>query len=365
MNTISVSSKERNYQIHVGKDIRHQSGGFLKEFSYSKVAIITDENVAKLYLDDVRKSLEPYFEVEELIVPAGELSKSLHQFEEIQSKLIEKGFDRHSALIALGGGMIGDLVGFVASTYMRGIGFIQMPTTLLAHDSSIGGKVAINFDGTKNLIGQFYSPELVIYDVDTFNTLNDRELRSGFAEMVKHGFIESKDFLTTIKNDMSESINFKDKEFINILAESILIKKRYVQTDEYEKSIRRYLNLGHTWGHAIEASSKDSELRHGECVMMGMLFALYLSDQMNGQENQLFNDSIIAWIRKLNFQLIPRESKLDEWLYQMQRDKKNSEHNISFVLLESIGKPYSMNLDSDVVRRHLESYLKLMKDEVV
>lgn len=192
MEKILVKSSTNAYTISIGESLRLQIKQFLNK-EYSSILVVTDEHVAALYLKDILENL-PAYRVFQSIVPAGEKSKNLQTFYQLQTEAIEFGLDRESLIIALGGGVVGDLAGFVAATYMRGIDYIQIPTTILAHDSSVGGKVAINHEFGKNLIGNFYPPEAVIYDVDTLHSLSEREVRSGYAELIKEALIADKNF---------------------------------------------------------------------------------------------------------------------------------------------------------------------------
>lgn len=361
-NIINVNSKQRNYKIIIDRKIRFNINNLLKPFHFSKVAIITDDQVSKLYLEDIIQTLKDEIPFVTYEVKHGENSKSLKSFEQIHSFLLNHHFDRHSAIIALGGGVIGDLAGFVASTYMRGIGFIQVPTTLLAHDSSIGGKVAINFSNIKNVIGAFYSPHLVVYDLDMLKTLEDREIRSGFAEMVKHGWIKDEQFLNQLKNEMELNININTNRFNDLLKRSIEIKQEVIEKDEYENDERKYLNFGHTLGHAIEAFFKD-KITHGESIMYGMLFALYVSDQMN-QNTTLFSLDIVNWIKKLNypFDLINNDDDINKIINKMRLDKKNLNEKINLVLLKEIGSPYLKSFNITDIRLLLNSFQKQLRN---
>ncbi|WP_054753153.1 3-dehydroquinate synthase [Piscibacillus salipiscarius] len=320
MEQLSVRSYNHTYPILIGKGIRYKLSKFLKGKDYSQLVIITDENVYKHYLNDITDDLNRDFIIKVFTVSPGEQAKSLKVYEEIQKYLLAENIDRSSAVIALGGGVIGDLAGFVASTYMRGISFIQVPTTLLAHDSSIGGKVAINLNSTKNVLGNFYSPDLVLYDTETFLTLSEKELRSGFAEMVKHGYLTKNGLLNRLKLEMNESINPMAKEFDRLLLESIKVKQKIVELDEFESNERKFLNLGHTLGHAIEAIKSYS---HGECVMYGLLFCLYVSGVKKGQPQKFLDEDLLNWVFSLKYplNLITKED-LDLLVNKWQMIKK-------------------------------------------
>ncbi|MGM8213971.1 3-dehydroquinate synthase [Bacillaceae bacterium W0354] len=362
---IRVISQIRKYNIHLGNDIRHDLNQYIQPFSFSKIAIITDENVANLYLNDVQKSFDHHdIAYEVFIVQPGEKFKTLETYEKIQKFLLNNRFDRNSAIVALGGGVIGDLSGFVAATYMRGIGFIQLPTTLLAHDSSIGGKVAVNLNQTKNIIGAFYPPHAVIYDTNTLHSLNSKELRSGFAEMVKHGWIADRSFLRNLLHDLNDSINIDSPHFKSLLKRSIEIKQLFIERDEYEGHVRKYLNFGHTLGHAIESTSTKN-YSHGECVMYGMMFALFISDQIN-EHTSFLTDSYIQWVKRLDYPLnmLDEYPNIDLLINKMIVDKKSEENMIQFVLLSDITKPILKQFTKDEVKELLLLFKKFMTDKL-
>ncbi|TFB23969.1 3-dehydroquinate synthase [Filobacillus milosensis] len=353
MNTLKVKSYEHSYDIYIEKKLRFKAGDQLNK-EYSQIAIVTDEHVSQLYLEDVKQSIDQ--KCKSFIIPSGEQSKSLTKYEEIQKYLLNNNFDRHSAIIALGGGVVGDLAGFVAATYMRGIDFIQVPTTLLAHDSSVGGKVGINLLDTKNILGSFYPPQAVIYDTEMLQSLNEQELRSGFAEMVKHGFIFNVDLLNELKG--INTIDPSHPLFDQWLIKSLSVKKHFVEQDEHEGNIRRFLNFGHTLGHAIE--STKSHVTHGECVMYGMLFAIYLSDCINDKDEKLFNEELVNWVKNLGFPLnLINISDISTVSDKMLNDKKNSNQFINFVLLNDLGEPFVSPFSIEKIEEHLKAFLDL------
>lgn len=358
MKQIIVNSSERPYPIYVGKGIRHQFSYFLKGKNYSQVFVVTDENVSKYYLDDILVSLEKSFVVKSYTVKPGEASKSLTVYEKLQQFLLKENADRHSAIIALGGGVVGDLAGFVASTYMRGISFIQAPTTLLAHDSSVGGKVAINLGKTKNVLGNFYAPDLIVYDTETLFSLPEKEVRSGFAEMVKHGFLSKHHLLDDIRQRMENRIDLTTNNFDDLLIDSIKVKQQIVEQDEKESNIRKYLNLGHTLGHAIEAINSHT---HGECVMYGMLFSLYASEQLQGLHGKFLTEDLLQWIKHLNYPIdIISEQDIDLLLKKMTNDKKTVKQHIHFVLLKDVGSPFVQQLKPNEIRQYLIGFMEKM-----
>src|SRR5690625_1827537 len=267
MAQLTVQSSSHEYNIFIGENIRHQLKQYIHK-DYSSIMIVTDEHVAKLYLHDIKGNFGSD-QVFQVIIPNGEQSKGIDTYYKLQTEAIQNGLDRHSLIIALGGGVVGDLAGFVAATFLRGVDYIQIPTTILAHDSSVGGKVAINHQLGKNLIGSFYPPRAVIYDVETLQSLEIHEVRSGYAELVKEAFISDpklvKELLETRLTELS------NETLATHLQQGIKVKADIVEADERESGVRMYLNLGHTLAHALEAELGYGELTHGEAVAIGML----------------------------------------------------------------------------------------------
>lgn len=286
------------------------------------------------------------------MIPSGEASKSFQNYYEIQSFALEKGLDRKSLVIALGGGVVGDLAGFVAATYMRGIPFIQVPTTLLAHDSSVGGKVAINHPLGKNMIGAFYQPEAVIYDTATLLTLPDREWRSGLAEVIKHGFIRSQSFYDWLRDEIKSFSDVQGSRAQDLLRQSISIKATIVKEDEKEANVRAYLNFGHTLAHAIEAKLGYGKITHGEAVVIGMIFALKVSEQYYGIALDI--KDILRWLKTYHYQLeIPSTLNIDDLIDAMKKDKKSANGKINMVLLKQIGDVELVSVPEDLLRQVL------------
>ncbi len=247
-------------------------------FEKRKIAVITDTNVEKLYADQVKEALsEAFGTVITYAVPAGEEHKNLEEIEKIYKVLIENHFDRHDLLIALGGGVVGDMCGFTAATYLRGVAFVQIPTTLLSQtDSSIGGKTGVDFEGVKNMVGAFYMPKLVYMNISTLKSLDDRQYASGFAEVMKHGLIKDENFYIWLIDNLYEIGDRDPKVLKEMVMRSCQIKRAVVEKDPTEKGERALLNFGHTLGHAIE-KYKNFELTHGECVALGCVAAAFIS----------------------------------------------------------------------------------------
>lgn len=322
----------------------------------SSFFIITDESVGNLYLDDVLSSFPENAKVNFCTVPSGESSKSFSMYEKVMTEALEKNLDRNSLIIALGGGVIGDLAGFVAATYMRGIAFVQMPTTLLAHDSSVGGKTGINHSYGKNMVGSFHQPSLVIYDTECLNTLPEKEWRSGFAEVIKHGFISDGDFLNWVSEKVNDFHSMETDVLKEMLHRSISVKADIVRLDEKEKGVRAFLNFGHTLGHAVEAESGYGKITHGEAVAKGLRFALRLSESVFGVK--IPYEPYLEKMEALGYDLsLPPGISAERLLNRMRGDKKASGGDVRFVLLKNIGEP-------ELVKVNDKEILKVLKREV-
>lgn len=336
-----VHVKDHCYPVWIGSDLLTRIGEAfqMKNIPTSSVImIISDIQVATLYLQRTQQSLQQAGYLSQCYtISAGELSKSLSIYEKCITAMLEAGCDRHSSIIALGGGVVGDLAGFVAASYMRGIRFIQVPTTILAHDSSIGGKVAINHPLGKNIMGAFHQPEMVLYDTATLVTLSDREVRSGLVEMIKHGLIWSEAFTTWCEENVA-GLLAKDEELLTKgLLQSCAIKAEIVSFDEREDNLRTILNFGHTIGHALEVSAEYKTLLHGEAVAIGMVVAAQLAEHL--QIGQCIVQRIKALL--LSYQLpitIPAHMDTNCIIETMMYDKKFKQGQILFVLPTAIGR---------------------------
>lgn len=303
-----------------------------------RLAVIADSNTAKLYGEEVRSLLEGT--CKKVILhsfPAGEENKTLDTVRAIYQKLIEEAFDRKDLLLALGGGVVGDITGFCAATYLRGVDFVQIPTTLLAQaDSSIGGKTGVDFDGYKNMVGAFYMPRLVYMNVGTLRSLSERQFFAGFAEVMKHGLIKDAVFYEWLLDHMYE-IQDKDPEVLEeMIARSCKVKKLVVEKDPKEQGDRALLNFGHTIGHAIE-KAKDFELLHGECVALGAVAAAFISWKHNWlsmEEYYEVRDMFVPFHLPISIDGIDPE----EILRLTKSDKKMDAGQIRFVLLKKVGK---------------------------
>lgn len=355
MDIIDVQSSSHNYDIFLGDNLRYKLSEYITK-DYHSIMIITDEIVAELYLEDIRKNFTEKHIIE-TVIPVGEQSKNIDLYYQLQSEALQGGLDRGSLIIALGGGVVGDLAGFVAATFLRGIDYIQIPTTILAHDSSVGGKVAINHELGKNLIGCFYPPQAVIYDVDTLKTLSAKQVRSGYAELVKEALIADEVYLNSVlESDLISLSNEKLKEH---LKEGIRVKASIVEADERESGVRMYLNLGHTLGHAIETELGYGKITHGEAVAIGLLFALYVSEKKYNIDlsYKLFHD----WLLQNNYPIELFKIDSNQLIEKMQHDKKVVNKKIQMVLLKKIGEPCVTDISND----EIHSYLQLFKEELM
>ncbi|ADG41500.1 MULTISPECIES: 3-dehydroquinate synthase [Leuconostoc] len=338
MTTVHVSFDNKTYDVKINSQLHHRIGKEIADvWSPRKVALITDSHVGPLYLIDTQKQLEQAgFDVLPLQVPAGETSKSLVVAGELISQMAEAGFTRGDGLIALGGGVIGDLGGVVASLYMRGIAFIQIATSLTAQvDSSVGGKTAVNLGQTKNIAGTFYQPDLVLVDSSYLDTLTDRDLVEGYGEVVKTSALDSSDFFEftgKIQSILDIRVNAQE-----LSKRAIAYKAKIVMADEKEAGQRQYLNFGHTIGHAIELIARG-ELRHGEAVAIGMVA---MTSRM-ARDGISKNELTVALKQRLEVVGLPTDSQLigtPDFFERLINDKKNHGGVLNLVALESIGKP--------------------------
>jgi 3-dehydroquinate synthase len=356
MEQIQISTDSKTYPLWVGSGAMKEISSFLeKKFKSKKlkILIVTDKAVAELHLSTLTKALNGY-EVYTFITPIGEAAKTFEVYYNALSFALESKLDRSSILLAFGGGAIGDLGGFIASTYMRGIPFIQVPTTILAHDSAVGGKVAINHPIGKNMIGTFYQPDAVFYDLDLTETLSITEKRSGFAEVIKHALIQDESFYHWLVENI-HSLEKLDKHSLQwMLSKGIKIKGDIVSRDEKELGERAFLNFGHTLGHAIEAEIGYGKMTHGEAVAIGMVFALHLSIEHINLEFNL--DSFIDWLHKLGYQTnIPEGLSYNQLINRMKQDKKAVSDEIKMVLLSEIGKPILKTVSEEIIFIQMEN----------
>ncbi|WP_221565194.1 3-dehydroquinate synthase [Alkalihalobacillus sp. TS-13] len=360
METIEVRTDNEQYPVFIGQGMISNLNNIIKESvpECSSILIISDSNVAPLYLELVKKELEDH-QVNEWVIPAGESSKSLREYEKGITYALRCQLDRKSLIIALGGGVVGDLAGFIAATYLRGIRFIQIPTTLLAHDSSVGGKVGINHSLGKNLIGAFHQPEAVLFDIDFLKTLPAREWRSGFAEIVKMGLIRDARFYEYLSSNV-ETLPVKEDILEKVIKRAIELKAEIVRLDEREAGIRAYLNLGHTLGHAIEAESRYQSISHGEAVMIGMLYAIKLSEKR--LDRSIVSAKFYDWISQLGYaNWHPTLNRPRLLLERIKQDKKNSRQQIWMVLLEECGVATLEKVEDQFILEQLDTFKSWVK----
>lgn len=308
------------------------------EIENRKVCIITDSHVASIYGDEIMNILKGNCRKNVLFsFPAGEESKNLATVKDIYTFLIKESFDRKDLLIALGGGVVGDITGFTAATYLRGVDFVQIPTSLIAQsDSSIGGKTGVDFDGYKNMVGAFYMPKLVYMNVSVLKSLDDRQFFNGFAEVMKHGLIKDAIFYEWLLDHMYEICDRDTDTLLEMVQKSCLIKKLVVEKDPTEKGERALLNFGHTIGHAIE-KYKNFSLSHGECVALGAVAASFISWKhgwLSMEEYYEIRDMFVPF----NLPISVEDIDPQEILRLTKSDKKMEGDSIKFVLLKKVGK---------------------------
>lgn len=338
MQTLNVDLGDRSYPIFIGTDLLSKKELVEPYVVGHQVMLVSNETVAPIYLDKVR-DLFSNFDTHEVILPDGEQYKTLESVNRIFDALLENRFERKCTLVALGGGVIGDMTGFAAACYQRGVPFIQIPTTLLAQvDSSVGGKTGVNHELGKNMIGAFHQPQCVLADTDTLNTLDDRQLSAGIAEVIKYGLIRDLPFFEWLETNMQKLLDRDAEALAYAIDRSCQNKAEVVAEDEKEGGVRATLNLGHTFGHAIEAGTGYGKWLHGEAVGTGMLMAGDLSQRMGFLTEQDVHriDNIIDGAR------LPTRSPVnmdyDKFMKYMSIDKKVEAGAIRFVLLEAIGK---------------------------
>lgn len=339
MKTIRVNLAANSYNIYIDKKLLERVGDILiREKGPCKTLLITDSNVNKFYSNIVTQGLvRNKFDVKPVILKAGEDQKTLDTAFTLYDACFDHKLDRSSLIVALGGGVVGDISGFIASTFMRGIPFIQIPTSLLAQvDSSIGGKVAVNHPRGKNMIGSFYQPKAVFIDTDTLSTLPVAELVAGLVEVIKYGVIRDAELFEYIEKNLSDILLLDHNALLRIIATSCQIKANVVEEDEKETHLRAILNYGHTIGHAIETLTNYKEYRHGEAVAMGMLYASQVAVEMGLADHTVF-DRQLSLIKKLELPLYTG-LKPESIIKSLYTDKKVISGKLRFVLPTKIGE---------------------------
>ncbi len=337
--SLQVALGERSYPIHIGAGLLGDPTWLSPYLAGRQVMVVTNETVAPHYLSRLREGLPGDAEVRELILPDGEATKTLACVNRIWDALLEAGFNRRCTLVALGGGVIGDMVGFAAACYQRGVAFIQVPTTLLSQvDSSVGGKTGVNHPLGKNMIGAFWQPRAVLIDTDTLNTLPAKELSAGLAEVIKYGLIRDADFLAWLEAEMVALRALEPKALAWAIERSCQLKAEIVAADETEQGVRALLNLGHTFGHAIEAHQGYGKWLHGEAVGAGMLMAAELSKRL-GWLAEAEVERTAAIIAAAGLPLTaPADMGVEDFLARMRLDKKNVDEHLRLILLEALGR---------------------------
>jgi 3-dehydroquinate synthase len=354
--TLTVDLGDRSYPIYIGQNLLADPEVLTRHIHGHTAVIVTNEKIAPLYLEPLTKILvDKNIRFDSVILPDGEQFKTIESVETVIESLLTNRHDRQTTIIALGGGVIGDIAGFAASIYQRGVNFIQIPTTLLSQvDSSVGGKTGVNHPLGKNMIGAFYQPKAVIADTMTLNTLDDRELSAGMAEVIKYGLIHNPDFFKWLEDNVEGLMN-RDN---NLLAEAIRFscetKAEVVAIDERESGLRAILNLGHTFGHAIEANMGYGNWLHGEAVAAGTIMAIELSEKEGWIDGEV-KERTVNLFKKSGLPVSPpSELNREQYLTTMSMDKKSIDGHIKLVLLKNLGEA--------VVT---DSYSKILLDQVL
>lgn len=357
MKKIQVELGNRSYPIYIGSNLLNKPELYTQHIKAKQVVVITNTTIAPLYLDKVLKNLVS-FDVETVVLPDGEQFKTLDYVNHIFDKLLTCKFSRNATLIALGGGVVGDMGGFAAACYQRGITFLQIPTTLLAQvDSSVGGKTGVNHPLGKNMIGAFYQPQCVIADANVLDTLDDRQLSAGLAEVIKYGLIRDNEFFEWLENNIETLLARDNQALAYAIEKSCLNKAEIVSEDETETGVRATLNLGHTFGHAIETGSGYGTYLHGEAVAIGTCQAADLS-RKKGWLTDADVERIITLFKKCNLPTTPPEQiDSDRFLELMAVDKKNINGHIRLILLTKIGAAtLPIDVEKDLLIQTLSNY---------
>jgi len=356
--TLQVNLGERSYPIEIGPALLSNTDLIHRYIKSQQVAIVTNTTVGPLYLETLNKTLiAAGKQITTILLPDGEKEKNWSQLMHIYDRLLAEKCDRKTTLLALGGGVIGDITGFAAATYMRGVPFIQIPTTLLAQvDSSVGGKTGINHPLGKNMIGAFYQPQAVIADLTTLDTLPARELSAGLAEVIKHGAILDAAFFAWLEKNIAKLVAKDTAALTYAIQRSCEIKAEIVRQDERESGLRAALNFGHTFGHAIEAGLGYGTWLHGEAVGCGMVMAADLSIRLGFIDDSV-KQRIICLIKAAGLPTIAPDLGQTRWIELMQVDKKNEGGQITFILLKSLGTPLITSVSNEVLLATLQSCL--------
>jgi len=359
MQTLQVDLGDRSYPIYIGTGLLGTPERVAPYVRGSQVMIVSNETVAPLYLEKTRQMFAG-FRTEAVILPDGEQYKTLAVWERIFDALLGQRFDRSCTLVALGGGVVGDMTGFAAACYQRGVDFIQIPTTLLSQvDSSVGGKTGVNHPLGKNMIGAFHQPRCVIADTETLNTLDDRQLSAGLAEVIKYGLINDLPFFDWLESNMEALLRRDPEALAYAIARSCQDKADIVAADEKESGRRALLNLGHTFGHAIETGMGYGEWLHGEAVATGMVLAAELSAQLGWLDSAVV-ERIRGLLRKARLPVVaPKALSSDRFLELMAVDKKVQDGKLRLVLMKGLGESLITSApDVSEIRAALDAHLK-------
>ena len=363
MKTLNVDLGERSYPIFIGNQLLGKPELVVPYIRGTQVMIVSNETVAPLYLEQAQAAFRD-FECQSVILPDGEQYKNLQILDRVFDALLTHQFDRHCTLVALGGGVIGDMTGFAAACYQRGVDFIQIPTTLLAQvDSSVGGKTGVNHPLGKNMIGAFHQPRCVIIDTDTLDTLEDRQLSAGLAEIIKYGLIRDSDFVAWLEDNMHKLRARATAEIAYAIETPCRSKAAVVAEDERESGVRALLNLGHTFGHAIETGAGYGVWLHGEAVGTGMLMAADLSMRqgwISPQDVQRVENLIDKALLPTR---APANMDFDTFMTIMAVDKKVRAGKINLVLLRAIGDAFvTSEFSTDLLRETITAHRALEED---
>jgi 3-dehydroquinate synthase len=360
MKNLKIDLNERSYDILISRNILSKVGELISNIlDPSRIIIITHPSVRKFFGNEIESGLaNAGYSPNVIEIPEGEISKSLRQVELVYDRMLEMKCDRTSLLIALGGGVIGDLTGFIAATFQRGIAFIQIPTTLLSQvDSSVGGKTAVNHPRGKNMIGAFYQPKLVVIDLNTLNTLPVKEICAGLSEVVKYGVIADEKLFVFLENNTKKILSLDNKCLEYIVETSCAIKARIVEKDERESNHRMILNFGHTFGHSIETLTNYTEYLHGEAISIGMVQAAQLSVE-SGLCNKDIPKRITKVLKEFGLPIQAHDLKSKDIIESLRHDKKNSHNKLRFVLPKAIG---SVEIIDDVPETLIKAVLNNSK----